>query len=218
MVFYAILSTYGVAFARGLVTTLYLAVVSCAIGTVLAVVIALGRLFGPRPLRIVLRCVVEVLLALPVLVIIIWVHYGWPVGSVPLSRSGSAILALSISLGAFLSEDLRAGFLAFPKGQLEVGLAMGLSLPRALRRLVLPQIARTMLPAIFAQYITCLKMTCLASVIAVEEVTYVSQLVIAETFQPLASLSLLALCYLLAVLPLSLLARRLSSEGAVRQE
>src|SRR4051812_48720074 len=135
-------------------------------------------------LRWASRIAIEVLLAMPVLVMIIWIYYCPPMlfgrGHGTLSGLAAAVTALSLSLSAFIAVSARAGLLSVPLGQVEAAYCCGLSRWDAARFVVYPQAWRRAWPAIVAQYITAYKFSTLASVVAVDELLHAGSDVIAQ--------------------------------------
>lgn len=153
----------------GLVTTVQLGVTSIAAGSVVGLVLALSRLYGPKPVRLGAVVVIDVFRAVPVLVLLILIYYALPFLGIRLSSFASAWIALSLVFGAFTAEVLRSGIEAIPKGQFEAAHAMGLSFPQSMRLVVLPQAARIAVPPQTSNCISLLKDTSLASVVAMPD-------------------------------------------------
>src|SRR5262249_20805556 len=122
----------------------------------------------------------------------------------------AAVIALAINYSAYESEHYRAGLLAVPRGQMEAALTLGLSQWTALRRIVLPQALRTVVPSVTNDFIALFKDTAICSVIGVVELTgQYQRLLVAEPRMILTFALLTALLYLMMSYPLALLARRL---------
>lgn len=153
----------------GLVTTIKLGVTSIAAGSLVGLVLALSRLYGPKPLRLAAIVVIDVFRAVPVLVLLILIYYALPFLGIRLSSFVSAFAALSLVFGAFTAEVLRSGIEAVPKGQFEAAHAMGLSFAQTIRLVVLPQATRIAIPPQTSNCISLLKDTSLASVVAMPD-------------------------------------------------
>lgn len=191
--------------------TAYLTTASILIGTVLGALLAVGSVIHLAWLKWFCKAIVECFLALPVLIIIIWIYYSLPLISSYLVVSGAAasILGLGLSLSAFVAEIVRAGIAVVPVGQLEVALCTGMTRLQALRYILLPQAMRQMWPALMGQYITCYKMSTLASVVAVQELLHTGSTIIAQTYRPLEVYTAIAVIFLVTVWPMNQLSRRL---------
>ena len=157
------------ALMRGLMTTLALGVMSIICGTIAGLLVTLARLYGPRPLQLACVVYVDVFRALPMLVVLIVIYYALPFVGVRLSAWTSAILALSVVLSAYSSEVFRAGIEAVPKGQFEAAAALGMHFPLILFKVVLPQAMKIVIPPQTSNFVSIIKETSLASVVAMPE-------------------------------------------------
>jgi polar amino acid transport system permease protein len=155
---------------------------------------------------------VELFLALPVLVLLIWIYFCGPLLlGISLSGFWTAVVALSLSLSAFAAEIVRSGILSVPKGQTEAARALGMSRVQSLLYISIPQAIRVMIPPFLGIYIACLKTTSLASTIAVYELLHSAQSLIVSSYRPLEIYTTVALIYVAMVLPISYITRRFES-------
>ncbi|MHB2167453.1 amino acid ABC transporter permease [Alsobacter sp. R-9] len=154
---------------RGLMTTLALGIASIVVGTVVGLGVTLLRLYAPRPLQLLAIVYVDVFRALPMLVVLIVIYYALPFVGIRLSAWASAITALSIVLSAYSSEVFRAGIEAVPKGQFEAAAALGMHFPLILAKVVLPQAMKIVIPPQTSNFVSIIKETSLASVVAMPE-------------------------------------------------
>ena len=153
----------------GLIGTIPLALVSFAIGLVLALVVALLRL-SPNPvLSWVGRAYISLIRGTPLLVQLFIIFYGLPELGIRLEPWPSAIIAFSMNVGGYAAEVIRAAILSVPKGQWEAGWTVGMSPTRTLGRIILPQAARVSVPPLSNTFISLVKDTSLATVILVTE-------------------------------------------------
>ena len=157
------------ALMRGLVTTILLGLMSIVIGIAAGLAIALVRLYAPKPLRLLAIGYIDVLRATPVLVVLILIYYALPFVGLRFSSWTSATMALSIVMAAYSAEIFRAGIQAVPKGQFEAAAALGLPFLLVLRKVVLPQAIRTVIPPTTSNCISLFKDTSLASAVALPE-------------------------------------------------
>jgi polar amino acid transport system permease protein len=118
-----------------------------------------------------------------------------------------AIIALSITFGAYLSETFRAGIQSVPKGQMEAARSQGMSHGQAMQHIILPQAFRNILPAIGNEFISLLKDSSLVSVLAVRDITQLARLFSGRTFQFRESYLILSVLYLSITLVLSSLVK-----------
>jgi polar amino acid transport system substrate-binding protein len=123
----------------------------------------------------------------------------------------TGVLGLAINYSAYESEIYRAGLQAVPGGQLEAGLALGLSRAQALRLVVVPQAARMVVPPVVSDFIACFKDTSVCSVVTLVELTKRFTVLSMSTQATVELMALTALLYLLMSYPLSLVARRLEA-------
>jgi L-cystine transport system permease protein len=151
------------------VGTIPLSLIAFAIGLAIAIGIALLRLSKSRIGRAAARGYVSIIRGTPLLVQLFVVFYGLPTIGVVLPPWPSAIIALSLNVGGYASEVVRAAILAVPRGQWEAAYTIGMSNGRAMRRIILPQAARVSVPPLSNTFISLVKDTSLASVILVTE-------------------------------------------------
>jgi L-cystine transport system permease protein len=149
--------------------TIPLSLIAFAIGLAIAIGIAMLRLSKNRIGRAVARGYVSIIRGTPLLVQLFVVFYGLPTIGVVLPPWPSAIIALSLNVGGYASEVVRAAILAVPRGQWEAAYTIGMSNGRAMRRIILPQAARVSVPPLSNTFISLVKDTSLASVILVTE-------------------------------------------------
>ncbi|MCU1404758.1 MAG: amino acid transporter permease [Glaciihabitans sp.] len=149
--------------------TIPLALVSMAIGLVIALGIALMRLSRVRVLQVIARFYVSIVRGTPLLVQLFVIFYGLPSVGLTIDPWPSAIIAFSINVGGYASEVIRAAILSVPKGQWEAGHTIGMSPAQTLHRIILPQAARVSVPPLSNTFISLVKDTSLASLILVTE-------------------------------------------------
>lgn len=155
---------------RGAVTgTIPLALMSFAIGLVLALLLALMRLSKRWWLAAPARMVISVVRGTPLLVQLFVIFYGLPSIGLVIDPWPSAVVAFSINVGGYAAEVIRAAILSVPKGQWEAAYMIGMSHRLALRRVILPQAARVSVPPLSNTFISLVKDTSLASLILVTE-------------------------------------------------
>tara|TARA_R110002124_G_scaffold270552_1_gene439079 strand:- start:10044 stop:10715 length:672 start_codon:yes stop_codon:yes gene_type:complete len=150
---------------RGLVNTLLLGSAATVFGGILGVLICLVRLYGPKPFRLLAIMFTDVMRAVPVLVVLILVYYALPFAGIVFSAFVAATIALSLVLAAYTAEVVRAGIEAVPKGQFEAADALGLSFFTTMRKVILPQAFRMMIPPLASYVVSIMKDTSLASVV-----------------------------------------------------
>ncbi|QHZ52018.1 amino acid ABC transporter permease [Paenibacillus larvae] len=167
---------------KGAYYTLLITVVSMFFGLIIGVVVAIARIKGNRPIQWLARAYVSIIRGTPALVQIFIVYYGLVDYGIALSSLTAAFVALSINVGAYLSETFRGAILSIPKGQTEAAYAAGMTSWQAMRRIILPQAARVAIPPMGNTFIGMLKETSLVSSIAVTELLRSAQLMIAQYY------------------------------------
>jgi polar amino acid transport system permease protein len=189
----------------GIEVTLRLWLAALACGLAMGFVVSLGRIARRRWVQVAARFYVELFRNTPGLVQLVWFYYALPILlGVQLSPFGAAWLGLSLNTSAYAAEIFRAGIQATPKGQWEGARAIGMTEAQAMRRIVLPQVFRTMLPAFTNRAIELGKTTSLASVLAVHELMYQGRLLSATYYRPMEILTVVAIIYFLVIWPGSL--------------
>jgi len=154
---------------RGLGNTILLGCAAIAFGTIAGLAMCLMRLYGPKPLQRLAVLYIDIFRALPILVVLILIYYALPFVGIRLSSFVSAALALSLVLAAFTAEVCRAGIENIPKGQFEAAAALGLPFWVAMRKVVLPQAIRVVIPPLTSNCVSVFKDTALASVVAMPD-------------------------------------------------
>lgn len=195
--------------------TIVYTIASSVIGMVWGTLLALGRLSRRRWLRLPATTVLEVVRGVPLLVLLIWFYYAFPLlTQVSLSPMGAAIISLSLYGGSYYGEIVRGGILSLEGGQTDAAFSLGMTYGERMRRIVLPQAFRRMVPPLVNQTIIQLKNTSLASVVTVAELVYHAQAVSSRTYRPIEVYTSVAALYLVLVLPASALARRLEVKNS----
>lgn len=203
----------------GMVWTVALSAAAITISIGLGLLVALPGLSRRARLRALNRAYVELVRAVPVLVMILWVYYGLPiVTGLSVGVFTAGVVALALSDSAFEAEIFRAGIQSIERGQHEAAEALGLSGWRKYRLVILPQALRRILPALGNQFVYMLKMSSLVSVIGMQELTRrANELVVAE-YRPLEIYTVLVLEYLALILLVSAAVRRLERRLALPGE
>jgi polar amino acid transport system substrate-binding protein len=189
--------------------TVILACLAMPLAMLLGLGVAVGRLYGPRWLDRLLTVYVELLRGTPVLMQLFVIYYLLA-GYVDIDAFWAGVLGLAINYSAYEAENYRAGLLAIPRGQMEAALSLGMSTPTALRRIIVPQAVRLVIPPVTNDFIALFKDTSVCSVISVVELTSrYRTLMVSDPHYRLQLGLMTALLYLLMSYPLSLVARRL---------
>lgn len=199
--------------------TLLLAALSMPLAIVWGLLIALGRLYGPAFLRWPLTAYVEVIRGTPLVLQLYVIYFLLPEIGISIPRFWSGVLGLAMNYSAYEAEIYRAGLQAIPRGQMEAALALGMSRWLAVRRIIVPQATRIVIPAVTNDFIALFKDTAVCSVISVIELSK-SYSIHAQSTRAIVELGILTcLLYFALSYPLSLVAgaleRRLSPNRRV---
>lgn len=191
--------------------TVQLNTVVLAVGVTLGVLIGVVSRGESNSWRFLARIYTDLFRALPVLVLLVWFYFCIPIllGGIRISGYASAVIVLSLNLSAFISEIVRAGIDSVSNSYKEDALAAGFSKWQTNYRIVLPIALRIMVPPLVGQCINTIKLSVLASVIAVPELLHRTTDMISQTYRPLEFYTVLAILFLVLLLPGTLLSRRL---------
>jgi len=197
----------------GLTTTIYISVVSIIISAILGFIVAIPSLAKNKFLTYINIGYVEIVRAIPLLVLILWIYYGLPIMTgISFSPFVSGIIALAISESAFQAEIFRAGINSIKKSQWEAGSSLGLNFIKRLRLVILPQAIKNILPALGNQFVYVLKMTSLVSIIGIGDLTRKANELVVSTYRPLEIYTFLIFEYLILILIVSYFVRRLEKK------
>ncbi|MBU8655386.1 amino acid ABC transporter permease [Bacillus pumilus] len=200
---------------EGFAVTLKVAFISIILSFLIGLVIGTLRFAQIPILSKILAVVVETIRNLPLLLIIFFTYFALPEIGIKLSITASAIAALTVFESAMLSEIIRSGLKSIDKGQIEAARSSGLTYIQTLKMITMPQALRRMVPPIVSQFISLLKDTSLAVVIALPELLHHAQILNGQSQSYLLPIFLLAaMMYFVVNFSLSLLARRLEYRQA----
>lgn len=193
---------------QGLGLTVSFTAAIVAGGLAIGLLAAMGLLSRFRVVRFVALMFTEVFRCTPVLVQLIWCYYALPIlAGIEMTPITASMLALSCYGGAFYAEIIRGGIVSIDPGQREAGGALGMTPMLTMRRIILPQAIRRMVPALMNQSIMQFKNTSLVSVLAVPDLVYQGQMIAHDSFRPLETYSAVAVAYFVILFPLTLIVR-----------
>jgi L-cystine transport system permease protein len=196
---------------QGVLLTLQFSVITMFCGLAIGLIVAMASISPLMPLRACARTYVEALRNTPLLVQLFIVFYALPQFGIVIDPFPSAVIAFSLNVGGYAAEVIRAAILSVPKGQWEAAQTIGMHYATTLRRIILPQAARTAVPPLSNTLISLVKDTSLASTILVTELLRVAQLAAAPTFDFFALYGVAAVYYWVICLILSFAQNRLES-------
>ena len=206
---YSRLIAVGTAYTIGF--TFATAVTGFAVGCV----VAIASLSNVRFISAPLVMLVEIFRCTPVLVQLVWIYYALPVLiGIELSPAVAAFIALSFYGGAFYSEIIRGGIASIEPGQWDAGRALGMRRFELMKRIVMPQALKRMIPPLVNQAVLQLKNTSLLSVLAVPDLLYQGQLITSATYRPLETYTMIAVIYFIILFPMTRIARMLETRLA----
>jgi polar amino acid transport system substrate-binding protein len=206
---FEVVRAYGGILLQSAGLTIVLSCLSFPIAVMGGLFIALGRLYGPAWLKTPLTAYVEFLRGTPVMLQLYFIFFFLPEIGINVPAFWTAILGLAVNYSAYESEIYRAGLTAVPKGQMEAALALGMSRPLALRRIIVPQAMRIVVPPVVNDFIALFKDTSVCSVVTLVELTKRFSVLSQSTQATMELMAMTALLYLLMSYPLSLVSRRL---------
>ena len=199
---FGFLLRYTHLFLVGIGVTLAYTAGTVLLGLLIGLVLGLARLSRSRLVNAPLVAFIEVFRCTPLLVQIIWFYYALPVIlGVQIPAVVAAVMVLSLYTGAFYAEIFRGGIVSIETGQWDAARALGLRWGQVMRRVVLPQAVRRMVPPFMNQSIIQLKNTSLVSTIAVPDLLYQGTLITADTYRPLEVYTVVAVIYFALLFP-----------------
>lgn len=191
---------------QGAVTTVGIFFAALVIATLFGLVLALMRYSGNPILGWTARSFINVVRGIPILVQLFYIYFVLPDWGIDLTAFQAGAVGLGVAYSCYMAENFRAGLEAVDKGQLEAAHSIGMGWTMTMRRVILPQAFRTVLPPYGNTMIMLLKDTSQASVITVAEMTFQAKTLAASTFENLTVYTLVAGLYLVLSVPLLLLA------------
>jgi polar amino acid transport system permease protein len=207
---------YWELFLRGISVSIGFCVVTIVLGLIIGLLCAIGLLSRHRFFTFPIRGYVEAFRCTPLLVQIIWMYYALPVVlNVDIPATIAAGLALTCYISSFYAEIFRGGVVSIEKGQWDAARALGMTRSQLMRRIILPQAIKRMVPSLVNQSVLQFKNTSLLSVIAVGDILYQGSVITAATYRPLEVYSIAAVIYFLILYPSTILAQRLEARLAI---
>ncbi|WP_047049461.1 amino acid ABC transporter permease [Vibrio mexicanus] len=200
----------------GFQDTIAVSLLSMVLAMLLGLVVALPALSERKELKAANRTYVEIVRAIPVLVLLLWVYYGLPtLLDISLNHFWAGVITLTIAESAFMAEVFRGGIQSITKGQHEAAESLGLNYWQKMRLVIFPQAVRIILPPLGNQFIYILKMSSLVSVIGLSDLTRRANELVVNEYLPLEIYSFLVLEYLVLILCVSQCVRWLERKYAL---
>lgn len=204
----------------GLGTTLSLTLVSFAIATIIGIIFGMMSVAPSQTLRTISAIFVDVVRGIPLMIVAAFIFWGIPnlIESItgkqsPINDFVAATIALSLNGGAYIAEIVRGGIEAVPTGQMEASRSLGIPYATTMRKVILPQAVKLMLPSFINQFVISLKDTTIVSAIGLVELFQTGKIIIARNYQSFRMYAILAVMYLVIITSLTRLAKRLEKRG-----
>nr|WP_297174600.1 amino acid ABC transporter permease [uncultured Agathobaculum sp.] len=212
-----IINDYGSLLLRAMGQTLLLALCGLFFACILGLVFGLLSVVKNRACNIISTIFVDIIRGVPMIVLAFYVFFGIPyllntiigIRGATLTALQAGTICLALNCGAYMAEIIRAGIQSVDKGQMEAARSLGLPYWKGMRKVVLPQAIRTMIPSIINQFIITLKDTSILSVIGFPELVNSARNVVSITFNAFAVWSIVAVMYLIVITILSRMAKLL---------
>ena len=208
--FFGLLASTFPILMQGLKMTLILTVVSIAIALVLGIVFGLFRVSRSIWLRAIGTTYVDVFRGTPLLVQAFFIYFGIPSAlGFQMTALTAGIITLSLNAGAYMTEIVRGGIQSVDKGQMEAARSLGIGYLPTMRKVILPQAIRTMIPSYVNQFVITLKDTSILSVIGIAELTQTGRLIIARNYQSFTMWLIIGIVYFVVIMALTKLSDRI---------
>jgi polar amino acid transport system permease protein len=201
---------------QGVGLTIAITLGSLVLSTILGLIWALLRVSGVRVLTGLSAGLVNLIRGIPIIVLLFYLYFVMPDFGIALTALQAAILGLGIAYSAYQAENFRAGIEAIDRGQIEAAQAIGMGWWLTMRRVILPQAVRIVLPPYGNIMIMLLKDSSQASTITVAELALQGKLIASSTFKNTSVFTLVALMYLTMSIPLILLVRHFEKKAGHR--
>lgn len=206
MTFIEILTNSFPVLMQGLRMTLIISVSSILFAMVIGLVVSLMRLSGVKVLDIISKTYVDIIRGTPLIIQAFFLYFGVPdLLNIRIDNLTAGIIIMSLNAGAYMSEVFRGGILSVPYGQTEAARSLGLSNAKTMRKVIIPQAVKNMVPAFINQMIISLKDTSLLSVIGLGELTQRGQIVVAATYNSFEIYFIIGVMYFVMIKLISLL-------------
>jgi polar amino acid transport system permease protein len=202
--------TYAIPFLiPGLLVTLEVSLVTVAVSTAIGILLGVGLVYGPAPVRWIVRAFSDIIRGIPILVLLFFVYYGLPITGLNLQPFAAAVMGLTIFKVAQVIENVRGAIGSIPKGQMDAAKSIGLPFPERFAYVIAPQALRRFLPPWLNGVTDAVKGSALISLLGVGDLMFGIQKVVGRTYDPLVLYCFGALLYFLINYALSLGSRAL---------
>lgn len=209
---------YRAVFVRGAIMTAQITFWATLIGLTLGLALGLMRRSQLLILRAPAATFIELFRSTPALVQLVWIYYALPIlTGLQMSNTVSVSIGLGMHAAAYFAEIFRAGVNSISKGQWDAARAIGMTSTQAMRRIILPQAVRRMVPPLINEFASLIKLTTLGSALAVYELLHEANNLINSTYRPLEIYTVLALAFAALIYPIIYASQRLEQKWQIRQ-
>ena len=212
----SIIQTYKVMLLQSLGQTLLLTLLSLIFAFIIGLIFGLMNVSKSKILNCIGTIYVDGIRGVPLIVLAYFIYFGIQAAvkaigftDFKLTALVAGTISLSMNAGAYMAEIFRAGIQSVDKGQMEAARSLGLSYGKSMRKVILPQAIRTMIPSIINQFIISLKDTSILSVIGFPELTKAGNIIVGNTFKALQVWGIVAVMYMVVIITLSRVAKRI---------
>jgi len=192
----------------GLGVTIEIAVISLILAVILGIVLGVFSISTSKILKTISIVYIYMVRGTPLMIQALFLYFG--VGqalNIRFDPMVAAVIVLTVNASAYMAEIFRGGIQAVDNGQMEAARSLGLGYYKSMRKVILPQAIKIMIPSILNQFIVTLKDTSILSVISIRELTLSGQIIIARNFQPMNMYAIVAAMYLIIITLLTLVSR-----------
>lgn len=197
------------AFGMGILITLEITVVALVLATVIGLTVGLINIGKNKILKFLAKIYIDFIRGTPLIVQAFFLYFGMTGAlNFQISPETAGIIVISLNAGAYMAEIFRGGIQSIDIGQMEAARSLGLSYAKAMRKVILPQAFKNMIPSILNQFIISLKDTSILTVIGVRELTQSGQIIIASTYKSFEVWTMIGVLYFILIFTLSTIFRK----------
>lgn len=207
-----LLTTYFPQLLEGFLNTLWASILALIFSTIIGVLMGILQVGPNKFLRGLSTAYVEFFRNIPLLVIVMFFYVAVPMMGLQLSGFQAGVVGLTLYTSSFIADNVRAGILSIPKGQMEAGLTQGMTYSQVMRYIILPQAIRVIIPPLGNQFINLVKNSSILAMVAGFDLMYYGDLIAQETFNTLGTYTLIGLLYLLLTIPLTAIMQRVEAK------
>lgn len=207
-----LLQNYWPVFLEGFINTIIASIVALIFSMLIGTIMGMLQLSSNKFVKVLADIYVEVFRNIPLLVIVMFFYVAIPMYFVTISGFWAGTIGLTIYTSSFIADNVRAGILTVPAGQMEAGLSQGLERTQIMRHIILPQAIRIVLPPLGNQFINLVKNSSILAMVAGLDLMYFGDFVAMETFNTFDTYIIIGLMYLVLTVPLSIATKRLEEK------